>query len=184
MDNFDLRKYLADGRLLKEDFEDFPNQKYYDLLNDLRDAGLLNKSGISGLQSKFNLSKEKAKEIFDEYLKDLEAEQPDAFDFFMRDLNERQLFNDKQLANDILRNQADVERQLGTKLKDFKFSGDDRVFTAVDPEEFTVYAFKYRDVRDPKFPYKDEEPFLSDEGYEPQIIKVDGKKVAVTVGNI
>ena len=184
MDNFDLKKYLAEGRLLKEDFEDFPNQKYYDLLNDLRDAGLLNKSGISGLQSKFNLSKEKAKEIFDEYLKDLEAEQPDAFDFFMRDLNERQLFDDKQLANDILRNQADVERQLGTKLKDFKFSGDDRVFTAVDPEEFTVYAFKYRDERDPKFPYKDEEPFLSDEGYEPQIIKIDDKKVAVTVGNI
>ena len=88
MDNFDLKKYLAEGRLLKEDFEDFPNQKYYDLLNDLRDAGLLNKSGISGLQSKFNLSKEKAKEIFDEYLKDLEAEQPDAFDFFMKDLNE------------------------------------------------------------------------------------------------
>ena len=184
MDNFDLKKYLAEGRLLKEDFEDFPNQKYYDLLNDLRDAGLLNKSGISGLQSKFNLSKEKAKEIFDEYLKDLEAEQPDAFDFFMRDLNERQFFDDKQLANDILGNQADVERQLGTKLKDFKFSGDDRVFTAVDPEEFTVYAFKYRDERDPKFPYKDEEPFLSDEGYEPQIIKIDDKKVAVTVGNI
>ena len=184
MDNFDLRKYLAEGRLLKEDFEDFPNQKYYDLLNDLRDAGLLNKSGISGLQSKFNLSKEKAKEIFDEYLKDLEAEQPDAFDFFMRDLNERQFFDDKQLANDILGNQADVERQLGTKLKDFKFRGDDRVFTAVDPEEFTVYAFKYRDERDPKFPYKEEEPFLSDEGYEPQIIKIDDKKVAVTVGNI
>ena len=104
---------------------------------------------------------------------------------FDKPVNEvRQFFDDKQLANDILRNQADVERQLGTKLKDFKFSGDDRVFTAVDPEEFTVYAFKYRDVRDPKFPYKDEEPFLSDEGYEPQIIKVDGKKVAVTVGNI
>ena len=99
-------------------------------------------------------------------------------------LNERQFFDDKQLANDILRNQADVERQLGTELKDFAFRGDDRVFTAVDPEEFTVYAFKYRDERDPKFPYKDEEPFLSDEGYKPQIIKVDGKKVAVTVGNI
>ena len=99
-------------------------------------------------------------------------------------LNERQSFDDKQLANDILRNQADVERQLGKKLKDFKFSGEDRVFTDVDPEEFTVYAFKYRDERDPKFPYKDEKPFLSDEGYKPQIIKVDGKKVAVTVGNI
>ena len=98
MDNFDLKKYLAEGRLLKEDFEDFPNQKYYDLLNDLRDAGLLNKSGISGLQSKFDLSKEKAKEIFDEYLKDLEAEQPDAFDFFIRDLNEDQeIFSDEEL---------------------------------------------------------------------------------------
>ena len=29
-------------------------------------------------------------------------------------LNERQFFDDKQLANDILRNQADVERQLDT----------------------------------------------------------------------
>ena len=46
-------------------------------------------------------------------------------------------------------------------------------------------AFKYRDERDPKFPYKDEEPFLSDEAdINAQIIKVDGKKVAVTVGNI
>ena len=98
MDNFNLKKYLAEGRLLKEDFEDFPNQKYYDLLNDLRDAGLLNKSGISDLQSKFDLSKEKAKEIFDEYLKDLEAEQPDAFDFFIRDLNEDQeIFSDDEL---------------------------------------------------------------------------------------
>ena len=88
MDNFDLRKYLAEGRLLKED------QKYYSLLNDLRDEGLLNKSGISGLQSKFNLSKEKAKEIFDEYLEDLEAEQPDAFDFFMKDLNEGKLLKE------------------------------------------------------------------------------------------
>ena len=62
-------------------------------------------------------------------------------------LNERQFFDDNQLANDILRNQADVERQLDTELKDFAFRGDDRVFTAVDPEEFTVYAFKYRDER-------------------------------------
>ena len=31
MKNFDLKKYLAEGRLLKED------QKYYSLLNDLRD---------------------------------------------------------------------------------------------------------------------------------------------------
>ena len=79
---------------------------------------------------------------------------------------------------------GNIVKNIDRYIKDFKFSGDDRVFTAVDPEEFTVYAFKYRDERDPKFPYKDEEPFLSDEGYEPQIIKVDGKKVAVTVGNI
>ena len=65
----------------------FANQKYYDELNDLRDKGLL-KSGISSLQSKFNLSREKAKEIFNKYLEDLKAEQPEAFDFFMKDLNE------------------------------------------------------------------------------------------------
>ena len=81
-----FRQFLAEGKLLKED------QKYYSLLNDLRDEGLLNKSGISGLQSKFNLSKEKAKEIFDEYLEDLKAEQPDAFDFFMKDLAEGKLY--------------------------------------------------------------------------------------------
>ena len=80
-----FRQFLTEGKLLKED------QKYYSLLNDLRDEGLLNKSGISGLQSKFNLSKEKAKEIFDEYLEDLKAEQPDAFDFFMKDLAENKI---------------------------------------------------------------------------------------------
>ena len=85
-----FRQFLAEGKLLKED------QKYYSLLNDLRDEGLLNKSGISGLQSKFNLSKEKAKEIFDEYLEDLKAEQPDAFDFFMKDLAEGKLYENEE----------------------------------------------------------------------------------------
>ena len=75
------------GYLKELERPSFTNQKYYDLLNDLRDEGLL-KSGISSLQSKFNLSREKAKEIFDEYLEDLKAEQPDAFNFFMKDLNE------------------------------------------------------------------------------------------------
>ena len=94
-----FRQFLAEGKLLKED------QKYYSLLNDLRDEGLLNKSGISGLQSKFNLSKEKAKEIFDEYLEDLKAEQPDAFDFFMKDLAEGKLFEQEMsFDNDIENN--------------------------------------------------------------------------------
>ena len=52
------------GYLKELERPSFANQKYYDLLNDLRDEGLL-KSGISSLQSKFNLSREKAKEIFD-----------------------------------------------------------------------------------------------------------------------
>ena len=75
------------GYLKELERPSFANQKYYDLLNDLRDEGLL-KSGISSLQSKFNLSREKAKEIFNKYLEDLKAEQPDAFNFFMKDLNE------------------------------------------------------------------------------------------------
>ena len=83
-----LKEIATELGYLKElERPSFANQKYYDLLNDLRDEGLL-KSGISSLQSKFNLSREKAKEIFDEYLEDLKAEQPDAFDFFMKDLNE------------------------------------------------------------------------------------------------
>ena len=83
-----LKEVATELGYLKElERPSFANQKYYDLLNDLRDEGLL-KSGISSLQSKFNLSREKAKEIFDEYLEDLKAEQPEAFDFFMKDLNE------------------------------------------------------------------------------------------------
>ena len=83
-----LKEVATELGYLKElERPSFANQKYYDLLNDLRDEGLL-KSGISSLQSKFNLSREKAKEIFDEYLEDLKAEQPDAFNFFMKDLNE------------------------------------------------------------------------------------------------
>jgi len=186
MDNFDLRKYLAEGKLFKEELT--PLQKYiFDYESDISDN--VDMRAIKGLEN--------ANDVYDYYANvrgwegdpDLEDDLDNIYrqvkvKFGEGKLNERQFFNDKQLANDILRNQADVERQLGTKLKDFAFRGDDRVFTAVDPEEFTVYAFKYRDERDPKFPYKDEEPFLSDEGYEPQIIKVDDKKVAVTVGNI
>ena len=81
-----------------------------------------------------------------------------------------------KLVDDILGNQAEVEKQLDTKLKDFKIAGDDKVLTAVDPEEFTVYAFKYADEAG--------EDFKSDEGYDPEIITIGRKKIAVTVGNI
>jgi len=91
-------------------------------------------------------------------------------------LAEGRLFEEDQLMDDILQNQAEVEKQLDTKLKNFKIAGDDKVLTAVDPEEFTVYAFKYAD--------KAGEDFKSDEGYDPEIITIDGKKIAVTVGNI
>ena len=73
-----------------------------------------------------------------------------------------------KLVDDILGNQAEVEKQLDTKLKDFKIAGDDKVLTAVDPEEFTVYAFKYADEA--------EEDFKSDEGYDPEIIQLVEKK--------
>jgi hypothetical protein len=91
-------------------------------------------------------------------------------------LAENKLLKEDQLVHDILGNQVEVEKQLNTKLKDFKIRGDDRVLTAVDPEEFTVYAFKYADEAG--------EDFKSDEGYDPEIITIDRKKIAVTVGNI
>ena len=91
-------------------------------------------------------------------------------------LAEGRLLKENQLMDDILQNQSEVEKQLDTKLKNFKIAGDDKVLTAVDPEEFTVYAFKYAD--------KAGEDFKSDEGYDSEIITIDGKKIAVAVGNI
>jgi len=104
------------GYLKELERPSFANQKYYDLLNDLRDEGLL-KSGISSLQSKFNLSREKAKEIFDEYLEDLKAEQPDAFDFFMKDLNEGDTYEKMAAKGKKSGNlkQGTVRKRLGIK---------------------------------------------------------------------
>jgi len=42
-------------------------------------------------------------------------------------LAEGKLLKENQLMDDILGNQAEVEKQLDTKLKDFKIAGDDRV---------------------------------------------------------
>ena len=63
-------------------------QKYYDLLNDLRDEGHLHRYGVTQLQMKFGLSEEEAQKIYNQYKEDLKAEQPDAYDFYMKDLNE------------------------------------------------------------------------------------------------
>ena len=112
-----LKEIATELGYLKElERPSFANQKYYDLLNDLRDEGLL-KSGISSLQSKFNLSREKAKEIFDEYLEDLKAEQPDAFDFFMKDLNEGDTYEKMAAKGKKSGNlkQGTVRKRLGIK---------------------------------------------------------------------
>ena len=138
MDNFDLRKYLTEGRLLKED------QKYYSLLNDLRDEGLLNKSGISGLQSKFNLSKEKAKEIFDEYLEDLKAEQPDAFDFFMKEgvIEE----NITKLDNYALEIYSDFRKDPSIHFPDVEFEVDEEGFALENDSNYSQLKKYKREI--------------------------------------
>ena len=60
----------------------------YSLLNDLRDEGHLHRYGVTQLQMQFGLSEEEAQEIYNQYKEDLEAEQPDAADFYLKDLNE------------------------------------------------------------------------------------------------
>ena len=156
-----FRQFLAEGKLLKED------QKYYSLLNDLRDEGLLNKSGISGLQSKFNLSKEKAKEIFDEYLEDLKAEQPDAFDFFMKDLAEGKLYENEEQGYTLYTTNVEYdngktgymyqlvdsedgeENEIGFDQLYFVGKGDasdPRVFTGKDFKEFDQGSYQEEEV--------------------------------------
>ena len=138
MDNFDLRKYLTEGRLFEED------QKYYSLLNDLRDEGLLNKSGISGLQSKFNLSKEKAKEIFDEYLEDLKAEQPDAFDFFMKEgvIEE----NITKLDNYALEIYSDFRKDPSIHFPDVEFEVDEEGFALENDSNYSQLKKYKREI--------------------------------------
>ena len=51
------------------------NQKYYDLLSDLRDEGPLDRYGVTQLQMQFGLSDEEAQNIYNQYKEDLEAEQ-------------------------------------------------------------------------------------------------------------
>ena len=138
MDNFDLRKYLTEGRLFEED------QKYYSLLNDLRDEGLLNKSGISGLQSKFNLSKEKAKEIFDEYLEDLKAEQPDAFDFFMKEGVIKE--NITKLDNYALEIYSDFRKDPSIHFPDVEFEVDEEGFALENDSNYSQLKKYKREI--------------------------------------
>jgi len=59
----------------------------YSLLNDLRDEGHLHRYGVAQLQLQFGLSEKEAQEIYNEYIEDLKAEQPDAADFYLKTLN-------------------------------------------------------------------------------------------------
>ena len=80
---------VCKGQMKSEDSQpNFANQKYYDLLNDLRDEGHLHRYGVVRLQLKFGLKEKEAQEIYNQYKEDLKAEQPDAYDFYMKDLNE------------------------------------------------------------------------------------------------
>ena len=197
MDNFDYKKYLAEGRLLKEEVDVLGNEflqniqddmkMYYKMDVDMDDI----KDWVNMYYIDYNSEydegpgdvdyegNEFGSEDYESEKKELVFDTGEREDFYMYlkdDLAEGKLLKEDQLKNDILKNKAEVEKQLKTKLKDFKIAGDDKVLTAVDPEEFTVYAFKYADEAG--------ENFKSDEGYDPEIITIDGKKVAVTVGNI
>ena len=86
---FNIHDWQAKQRRLNEQKRPFfANQKYYDLLNDLRDEGHLHRYGVTQLQMQFGLSEEEAQKIYNQYKEDLKAEQPDAYDFYMKDLNE------------------------------------------------------------------------------------------------
>jgi|9_EtaG_2_1085328.scaffolds.fasta_scaffold62419_1 hypothetical protein len=85
---FSIHDWQAKQRLKEQERPFFANQKYYDLLNDLRDEGHLHRYGITQLQMQFGLSEEEAQKIYNQYKEDLKAEQPDAYDFYMKDLNE------------------------------------------------------------------------------------------------
>ena len=85
---FSIHDWQAKQRLKEQERPFFANQKYYDLLNDLRDEGHLHRYGVTQLQMQFGLSEEEAQKIYNQYKEDLKAEQPDAYDFYMKDLNE------------------------------------------------------------------------------------------------
>ena len=69
---FDIHEWQAKQRRLKEQKRpSFANQKYYDLLNDLRDEGHLHRYGVTQLQLKFGLKEKDAQEIYNQYKEDL-----------------------------------------------------------------------------------------------------------------
>ena len=82
---FSIHDWQAKQRLKEQERPFFANQKYYDLLNDLRDEGHLHRYGIIQLQMQFGLSEEEAQKIYNQYKEDLKAEQPDAYDFYMKE---------------------------------------------------------------------------------------------------
>ena len=192
-----FRQYLTEGRLLKEEVDVLGNEFLQDIQSEMKRMYSMDvdmddiKDWVQmyyiGYNSEYDEGpgdvdyegNEFGSEDYESEKKELVFDTGEREDFYMYlkdDLAEGKLLKEDQLKNDILKNKAEVEKQLKTKLKDFKIAGDDKVLTAVDPEEFTVYAFKYADEAG--------ENFKSDEGYDPEIITIDGKKVAVTVGNI
>ena len=97
---FSIHDWQAKQRLKEQKRPFFANQKYYDLLNDLRDEGHLHRYGVTQLQMQFGLSEEEAQKIYNQYKEDLKAEQPDAYDFYMKGLNEINPPSETSLSKD------------------------------------------------------------------------------------
>ena len=127
---FNIHDWQAKQRRLNEQKRPFfANQKYYDLLNDLRDEGHLHRYGVTQLQMQFGLSEEEAQKIYNQYKEDLKAEQPDAYDFYMKE----------ETINEVSKEVVDrVNGFIKDMAKKYRYTEQDAVFAIMAALKFVA----------------------------------------------
>ena len=207
MDNFDLRKYLAEGELLKEeikfidyvtvDQDEFKAQydKHYDDYGN--DEDFVEEYGLDFLSPNMEkINKYYGAKVLEKDVRD---------DFFIGDglefissnekfekwldrnkefyLGEGKLLKEDGLSKLLLKvlkaYQPEVEQQLGTKLANWKLDDMDDA-SATDVDGLTGFSFKIASEFDKRF----KGGGFGDDDTDPEIIDLANKKIAVIKYNL
>jgi hypothetical protein len=179
MDNFDLRKYLAEGSLLKEDIKD----KAISVLNNYEGEV----EGVEGYIKYLMNTSDDISSSIQAIADDLDRDKPSS-DSLRRDLEKLSLAEGSLLKEDGLSKlllkvlkayQPEVEQQLGTKLANWKLDDMDDA-SATDVDELTGFSFKIASEFDDRF----KGGGFGDDDTDPEIIDLANKKIAVIKYNL
>ena len=180
MDNFNLKKYLAENVLLNE-FSDAAFKKALDQLKDNPERLKKHLSNMTGPIHRMSGGLNQTK--IDNLRKFLVLMDEEGVKIAEGKLTENKLLKEDRSSKLLLKvlkaYQPEVEQQLGTKLANWRLDDMDDA-SATDVDELTGFSFKIAS----KLPMDFKGGGFGDDDTDPEIIDIANKKIAVIKYNL